>query len=59
MDQYIENSDLSSSKSIDNKYSKAVGTRSSMNHVFTIFMNQFGLSIKSITVDHGKEFSGY
>lgn len=31
----------------------------SMNRVFSTFMNQFSSTVKSVTVDHGKEFSGY
>ncbi|QIL50488.1 IS30 family transposase [Weissella coleopterorum] len=34
-------------------------TKKSMNKVFSTFMNQFSSSVKFITVDHGKEFSGY
>lgn len=29
----------------------------SMNQVFSTFMNQFGSTVKSIKVDHGKAFS--
>ncbi|WP_428835635.1 IS30 family transposase [Secundilactobacillus kimchicus] len=34
-------------------------TKGAMKLAFKRFMNQFGSTVKSITVDHGKEFSGY
>ncbi|CAK1249434.1 IS30 family (Tra8) [Fructobacillus fructosus] len=34
-------------------------TKESMNIAFKRFMNSFGITVKSITVDHGTEFSGY
>jgi len=34
-------------------------SKSSMSYAFSIFMNTFERTVKSITVDHGKEFSGY
>ncbi|WP_047975379.1 IS30 family transposase, partial [Fructobacillus sp. EFB-N1] len=34
-------------------------TKEAMATAFQRFMNSFGSTVKSITVDHGKEFSGY
>lgn len=34
-------------------------SKSSMAYAFSIFMKTFETTVKSITVDHGKEFSGY
>ncbi len=34
-------------------------TKDAMKVTFKRFMKQFGSTVKSITVDHGKEFSGY